>query len=747
MRGTQFRKAAAVVIAVAMGVTTALTIASPQARAATGDIGYADQTYTGVSKPPTSDKPQSKLWFNDGLWWATMWDSASLTWHIFRLDRQTEKWVDTGTQVDDRKQSLPDALWDGNKLYVASQWATVSTNDAPYVSVSGRPARLYRFSYDSASKTYSRDTGFPVNINNYSSESLTLDKDSTGELWATWTQVSGSSTTGYVGKVYVNSSQGSDSVWGTPQVLPVTGAASASPDDISAVVAFARSKIGVMWSNEADDTMYWAVHNDGAPDTSWQGSVALRGPKQSDDHMNLKTIQADQAGRVYAAVKTSLDELAGSTSSDPQIRLLAFKPGTGSWSSTTFGTLADCHTRPIVMLDEENSEVHVFATGPSSSTGCPFSGAPGTIYEKVAPMDNPVFSAGRGTPVIRDAANANMNNATSTKQSVNGRTGLVVLASNTSTSRYWHADLELAQKSTTVAPTASFTASPTSGSAPLDVSFTDTSSGSPTSWSWDFGDGGTSTAQSPTHTYSTAGTYTVKLTASNSAGADSTTSTITVSSAPSTSDYRSLVLGDNPVGYWRLADTDTNVAAEVGPNGTARGGVTSTTGVLADNAARALNGSTGYLAIPDAAALDPTGDLSVEAWAKPTAVQTGRVVQKSGSVWQYRLGMTSTGQWRGAVYVGTRTYEVSDPAAGQLGVWTHLVMTRSDGTLSLYVNGKLVDTAAMTGANNVSTGTLAIGRAGSSGSSYFPGNVDEVAVYDHALAPSAVSSHFWAATP
>ena len=68
---------------------------------------------------------------------------------------------------------------------------------------------------------------------------------------------------------------------------------------------------------------------------------------------------------------------------------------------------------------------------------------------------------------------------------------------------------------------ASFTASPTSGAAPLAVSFTDTSSGQPTSWSWAFGDGTTSTAQNPTHAYSAPGNYSVTLVASN-AGASNT---------------------------------------------------------------------------------------------------------------------------------------------------------------------------------------------------------------------------------
>ena len=38
-------------------------------------------------------------------------------------------------------------------------------------------------------------------------------------------------------------------------------------------------------------------------------------------------------------------------------------------------------------------------------------------------------------------------------------------------------------------PVASFTANPTSGNAPLAVTFADTSTGGPTSWQWDFGDG------------------------------------------------------------------------------------------------------------------------------------------------------------------------------------------------------------------------------------------------------------------
>ncbi|HET8603211.1 MAG TPA: PKD domain-containing protein, partial [Marmoricola sp.] len=87
--------------------------------------------------------------------------------------------------------------------------------------------------------------------------------------------------------------------------------------------------------------------------------------------------------------------------------------------------------------------------------------------------------------------------------------------------------LQIGARTPTPGPTASFTASPTSGTVPFAVQFTDTSSGSPTSWSWDLGDGSAkSTERNPSHTYTTPGTYKVTMTAANAQGSSTTTGTV-----------------------------------------------------------------------------------------------------------------------------------------------------------------------------------------------------------------------------
>jgi PKD repeat protein len=67
-------------------------------------------------------------------------------------------------------------------------------------------------------------------------------------------------------------------------------------------------------------------------------------------------------------------------------------------------------------------------------------------------------------------------------------------------------------------PTADFLMDVTSGTAPLEVGFTDRSTGGPIRWEWDFGDNDFSVDANPTHTFTSGGTYQIQLRVENNLG-------------------------------------------------------------------------------------------------------------------------------------------------------------------------------------------------------------------------------------
>ncbi len=95
-------------------------------------------------------------------------------------------------------------------------------------------------------------------------------------------------------------------------------------------------------------------------------------------------------------------------------------------------------------------------------------------------------------------------------------------------------------------PVASFSASTTTGAAPLALNFLNASTGTITSYAWSFGDGTTSTAASPSHVYAAAGVYTVSLTVTGPGGSNAKTKAnyITVSA---TTDITPPTTPGNPV--------------------------------------------------------------------------------------------------------------------------------------------------------------------------------------------------------
>jgi hypothetical protein len=388
--------------------------------------GYLDFSYgTTVESGPTAEGVESKLWWHDGFWWASMYNPQVEEWHIHRLNWHTQTWEDTGVLLDDRDGSRADVLWDGNKLYVASHLAVPTGR---HTSVDSERGRLYRYSYDEAAQTYSLDSGFPVNVNEDKTESLVVAKDSTGRLWVTYvTQPTLTSDR----QVFVNASSGNDLTWGTPFTIPVA-ASHVDADDLSSVVTFRDDsgyKTGVIWSNQVDNNFYFAVHNDteSGPATGWDVR-AITPPDTANDHISIKSLQTASSGQVFAVIKTS-----AISDTDTLVGVVARDTG-GSFSFHEYSTVADRDTRPILLIDEgdltttSDDQIHVFVTGTPGGGRICYKSA-----DITTPLSNMSFLSGNcGDSFIQDEDGGIdlIDNSTSTKQNVNETTGLVVLASD-----------------------------------------------------------------------------------------------------------------------------------------------------------------------------------------------------------------------------------------------------------------------------------------------------------------------------
>ena len=398
------------------------------------DIGIQGRAYTiGTGGSPTTSKPESKLWFHDGFWWASMFAKTGTTgnYDIFKLVGNT--WTDTGVVIDSRDSTRQDVLSDGDTLYVASHKFQQTPT---FSNVTGNEMRLYRFSYNTSTDTYTvddLDPGAPdyTQIDLQRSEALVMDKDSTGQLWASWVQQDSGGTY----DVFINHTTGAcggSCDWAGASVLP--GSTALGPVngdiDISSIIAFGGSKIGVAWSDQVASQLKFAYRNDADGDTTWQPvEVAVGGPKQVDDHINMKTAN----GTIYLASKT---KFISKTLLHPQTRLLV-RDSSANWTAHTISYSPDQRTRPIVMLDTDNNVIHVFETGPHPSGADPETSG-GDIFESSSAMSPISFAVLSRRPVIQDDDSPGMNNATSTKQNVTSATDLAVVATNVLTKRYWH---------------------------------------------------------------------------------------------------------------------------------------------------------------------------------------------------------------------------------------------------------------------------------------------------------------------
>lgn len=233
--------------------------------------------------------------------------------------------------------------------------------------------------------------------------------------------------------------------------------------------------------------------------------------------------------------------------------------------------------------------------------------------------------------------------------------------------------------------------------------------------------------------------------------------------------YALEVIADSPVAYWRLGES-AGTAAISQANSPALDGVyqnSPTLGVAGaiaggvGNTAVAFNGVDEWISVPASSLHGSIGAAwTIEAWINPTQANPNYTAIVSHEYISNPLPLvmlygerTPPGGISGtrpqavslAIYDNTQWWPITDPTDVTLNVWTHYVGTYDGTTLRLYRNGVLVVSGAASPGASVSN-ILRIGRRWDTDTfSYWPGSLDEVAVYGTTLSAVRVLAHYNAA--
>ncbi|MFD4994026.1 LamG-like jellyroll fold domain-containing protein [Cellulosimicrobium cellulans] len=648
----------------------------------------------------TGEKPQSKVWRAHGTWWAVLASTATTpvgTW-VWRYDEGAATWTAV-TLVSSRTDVRADVR---------------PVGDVVHVLLHGPSSSLVSLQHVAASNTYapwSQRTGATA-VSLPGSETATIDVDTTGRMWL----VADTATTVVA--------RWSDAPY-TTFSSPVTLASGIVEDDIALVTRLGGGRVGVLWSNQATERFGFRTHVDGTSPTTWTAdespaaaSALDVGDGMADDHLNV-ALASD--GTLYAAVKTSYDSPSATT-----IGLLVRRPS-GAWDPLR--EVDRRGTRPVVEIDEATRSLRVVYTASEQLDD---------ILEKVVPLDDLDFAV-----TSRVVLDGSYNNVTGPKDQVPGET--LVLAASTGS-----AGTARLSWTRSGAPQASDGAVATTRGTPVAGTLAATGTTAddrfeivspPASGTVQVTDARTGTfVYTPAAGYVGPASFTFRV---GSAQVWSNVARVGVA----VTDESGLR------GRWDLDEGSGTLTADAsgwGGQGALSGGATWVAGV-AGKAVR-LDGTSGRVSVPDSAALDVTGAMTVSAWVRPERVATQYVVKKAVGYETdgYEIGLSSGGRafFRLNQASGGNSYRAEATSAypSNGSTWVHLVGVFDGDRVRLYVNG--VQQGSVAGPDAVELNDQPLVLGGEPGGAYpLRGAIDGVRLYGKALTAAEVAALHSGTTP
>ncbi len=207
------------------------------------------------------------------------------------------------------------------------------------------------------------------------------------------------------------------------------------------------------------------------------------------------------------------------------------------------------------------------------------------------------------------------------------------------------------------------------------------------------------------------------------------------------------------VSWWPGDGTTTDIVGT--NNGTLVNGATFAAGEVGQ--AFSLNGTSQFVEIPNNPGLNPSTEITVDAWIFVTANTFFPNIVSKGNVGNFAesyalflfTGGTPNGQPAFLVNTnGTSTGRAIAVASSTvpLNTWTHVAGTYDGVNVKVYVNGVLAGTTPHTGTIFATPDPVLIGKANRTPSSFpdsfFSGLIDEVEVFNRALSAAEVASIF-----
>jgi Concanavalin A-like lectin/glucanases superfamily/Domain of unknown function (DUF1929)/Bacterial Ig domain/Bacterial Ig-like domain/Galactose oxidase, central domain len=229
------------------------------------------------------------------------------------------------------------------------------------------------------------------------------------------------------------------------------------------------------------------------------------------------------------------------------------------------------------------------------------------------------------------------------------------------------------------------------------------------------------------------GLHTLTAVATDSDGNTTTSAAVTVTVSNASTGLVAAFGFDEASGT-TATDTSGN-----GNTGTINGPTRTTPGKF--GGALSFDGLNDQVSVADAASLDLTNAMTLEAWVRPSVLTSWRTILMKEQAGGLVYGLYANGDNnRPSVHIHTnQERDARGTAALALNTWTHIAATFDGAVLRFYVNGTQVSTANISGSMTVSTGLLRIG-GNSVWGEWFGGMIDEVRVYRRALSAAEIGT-------